>query len=409
MEKSHKANIIIVGGGAVGITMALALDQCLPSQSVILLSNTDPLTPFTKDLRSTAYAPAVIRMLDTLGIWQEFEKQSNPIANMQITDPEPGSTVRIPLLHFEEEVEKYGALAHMVPNAHINAVLSQKLKQSKVTVLSNMDVTGYKDQGSYAQLLCKQDVDIQADLIIAADGRNSRLRRVAGLPTLHHDYKQTAIVGTISHEHEHHNEAWQYFRSSGPLALLPLSGKRSSIVWTQTPPKAKSLMSGDIMFAEMELEEEVGGRLGTISFEGPLQAFPLSLLIATKLNASRLALIGDAGHAIHPLAGQGLNLGLKDVACLTELIKQGVSLGLAASDATILDKYERKRRVEVTRMAAVTGGLNTLFSNDLNFLRHARNFGLRLVNKSQATKSFFIDEAVGEDKSAPALLRGLRP
>ena len=179
------------------------------------------MTPFTKDLRSTAYAPAVIRMLDTLGIWQEFEKKSNPIANMKITDPEPGSAVRIPLLHFEEEVEKYGALAHMVPNAHINTVLSQKLKQSKVKVLSNMDVKGYKDQGSYAQLLCKQDVDIQADLIIAADGRNSRLRRVAGLPTLHHDYKQTAIVGTISHEHEHHNEAWQYFRPSGPLALLP--------------------------------------------------------------------------------------------------------------------------------------------------------------------------------------------
>jgi 2-octaprenyl-6-methoxyphenol hydroxylase len=233
------------------------------------------------------------------------------------------------------------------------------------------------------------------------------LRNRAGIGTINHDYRQTGLVATIAHELEHEGTAYEHFRPAGPFASLPLPGKRSSLVWVETPERAVELKTWPQAAVEAEIEAVMGSTLGKVSLEEPLQSFPLRLQIAKSFTAKRLALIGDAAHVIHPVAGQGLNLGLKDVAALAQVVVEALRLGQDPGGDDVLERYQHWRRFDTALMVAVTDGMVRLFSNDVAPVRAIRDFGMGLVERMPPVKDFLISRASGLDRNGPRLLRGL--
>jgi 2-octaprenyl-6-methoxyphenol hydroxylase len=250
---------------------------------------------------------------------------------------------------------------------------------------------------------------IEASLLAAADGKRSRLREQAGIKCVGWSYPQIGIVTTVAHEKPHHGKAVQHFLPSGPFAMLPLTGNRSSIVWTEAKEQGEAIMGLDEAEFLAELGKRFGHRLGAIELAGPRQSFPLDMQIARSFVADRLALIGDAAHAVHPLAGQGLNIGMRDVAALVETVIDATRLGLDIGALPQLERYERWRRFDSAFSAAVMDGLNRLFSNDSAPLRVLRDLGLGLVDRAPALKRFFVSEAAGATGTVPRLLNGQRP
>jgi 2-octaprenyl-6-methoxyphenol hydroxylase len=252
---------------------------------------------------------------------------------------------------------------------------------------------------------------IEAALLVAADGGRSRLRDQAGITWISWPYDQSGIVATVTHERDHEGRAVEHFLPSGPFAILPLRpggalGHRSSIVWTERSENVPHLLESDAEDLLGEVERRFGLQLGRIALETKPQAHPLSFGVARRFVADRLALLGDAAHVIHPIAGQGLNLGMHDAAALAEAITDAVRLGMEPGGAAVLDTYERARRVDITAMGMVTDGLNRLFSNDLLPVRLMRDLGLGLVDRTPMLKRFFIREAAGLSGGLPKLLRG---
>jgi len=247
---------------------------------------------------------------------------------------------------------------------------------------------------------------LQAPLLVAADGKRSRIRERAGIKSIGWSYPQVGIVATVAHERPHHGRAVQHFLPAGPFAILPLKGDRSSIVWTEDKVRGQALMAGEEEAFVAELTRRFGHRLGAIALEGPRQSFPLELRIARSFVADRLALIGDAAHAVHPLAGQGLNIGMRDVAALTETIIEALRLGLDFGRSVTLERYQRWRRFDSAFSATVMDGLNRLFSNDNVPLRAIRDVGLGLVDRAPGLKRFLVREAAGGTGTVPRLLKG---
>ena len=245
-----------------------------------------------------------------------------------------------------------------------------------------------------------------ARLLVAADGARSTIRERAGIQSFGWNYDQSGIVTTVSHERDHNGRAEEHFLPAGPFAVLPLKGRRSSIVWTEKAGEADRIVALSDEQFHVELEKRFGLRLGDIKVAGPRRAYPLSLSVARSFVADRLALIGDAAHVIHPIAGQGLNMGLRDVAALAEAIVDGARLGLDPGDATVLDRYQRWRRFDTMSMGVATDGLNRLFSNRSDVLRLVRDVGLGLVERAPVLKDMFIREAAGLTGEVPKLLRG---
>ena len=235
----------------------------------------------------------------------------------------------------------------------------------------------------------------------------SAIRDMAGIRTLHWDYGQSGIVATVAHERPHEGRAEEHFLPSGPFAILPLKGNRSSLVWTEPTREAERLVASDDMVFELELEQRFGHKLGALTVEGPRKAFPLGLTLAREFVRPRIALAGDAAHGIHPIAGQGLNLGFKDAAALAETVVDAERRGLDIGALDVLEGYQRWRRFDTLQMGITTDVLNRLFSNDNSVLRMARSFGLSLVDRAPALKDFFIGQAAGLTKGpSPRLLRG---
>ena len=243
-------------------------------------------------------------------------------------------------------------------------------------------------------------------LLVAADGARSRLRERAGIPVRGWSYGQSAIVTTVAHERDHNGRAEEHFLPGGPFAILPLRNRRSSIVWTEhTADAARIVALADDAFHD-ELEKRFGLHLGEITLAGPRRAYPLGLWVARSFVAERLALIGDAAHVIHPIAGQGLNMGLRDVAALAEAVVDAARLGLDPGDATVLERYQRWRRFDTLAMGVSTDSLNRLFSNRSDVLRLVRDVGLGIVDRLPPLKRLFIREAAGLTGEVPKLLRG---
>jgi 2-octaprenyl-6-methoxyphenol hydroxylase len=407
MESSPNASrvdVVIGGAGFVGLSLAIALRQALgPKFSVVLADPT--LDAPTADERASAIAAAARRLFETIGVWDEVAGKAQPILDMVITDSRLGDAVRPVFLTFEGEIRPGEPFAHMVENRDLTAALLAKARAEGVDLRATA-VAGCDVGRDHVEARLADGAHFDARLIVAADGARSSLRERAGISMVGWSYGQTAIVTTVAHERDHHGRADEHFLPAGPFAVLPLKDNRSSIVWTEESAEAERIiaLSDDLFHAE--LERRFGLRLGDIRVAGPRRAYPLGLSVARAFVAPRLALVGDAAHVIHPIAGQGLNMGLRDVAALAEVIVDAARLGLDPGASDVLDRYQRWRRFDTMAMGLATDGLNRLFSNRSDVLRLMRDIGLGLVDRLPALKDVFIREAAGLTGDVPKLLRG---
>jgi 2-octaprenyl-6-methoxyphenol hydroxylase len=407
--KAETWRVAVAGGGVAGLSLALALKRALGRSLDVTLCDPALSRDPSGDRRAYAIAAGARRMLAALGVWDAVAAEAQPMLDMVVTDSRLHDPVRLAFLTFDGEVEAGEPFAHMVESGALTAALLAASRDAGVD-LRPEGVQGFAvDEAAVAAELSGGGT-IGAALLVAADGARSRLREEAGIAWVGWSYPQSGLVATIGHERDHEGRAVEHFLPSGPFALLPLApggslGHRTSIVWTERAEEAARLLAlpPDELLAE--LERRFGLELGAIALETPVRAYPLAFGIARRFVAPRLALLGDAAHVIHPIAGQGLNLGLKDAAALAEAVVDAVRLGLDPGGDDVLAEYERARRFDTVAMGAVTDGLNRLFSNDFLPVRLVRDLGLGIVDRMPALKRFFIREAAGLS-SGPKLMRG---
>jgi 2-octaprenyl-6-methoxyphenol hydroxylase len=395
------ADVLIVGGGLVGAALSLALAQA--GLEVIVVDRVDQRGQLDAgfDGRASAIAQAPKRMLSHLGIWEHLA-EATPILDIRVADGASNL-----FLHYDHAEIGDAPLGYMVENRHMRSALFQTLRQLPgVTYIAPAEITGVERASDGARLTLKDGSVLEAPLVIGADGRKSYLRGQTDIALTRWSYKQTAIVCTIAHEKPHNNVAHEHFLPSGPFAILPISGNRSSIVWTERESLVPDIMElDDAAFLE-SLGQRFGDFLGELSLAGPRWTYPLDLQFAHRCIDKRLALVGDAAHGMHPIAGQGLNLGLRDVAAIAEVVIEAHRLGLDIGASHILERYDRWRRFDAMLMLSLTDGINRLFSNDIAPVRLARDLGLAFVNRSGPLKRFFMRHAMGEAGRMPKLLKG---
>ncbi|WP_280177845.1 ubiquinone biosynthesis hydroxylase [Rhizobium sp. RU35A] len=405
-QEQAMLDMLIVGGGYVGLSVAVATKQAAPHLSIAVIEAA-PDHVWEKDERASAIIAAASRMLDVMGLWDEIAPQSQPINRMIVTDSRTADPVRPVFLTFDGEVEEGRPFAHMVPNVAMVRALRRACGELGIEIRHGASATGFVAGSNAASLTLSTGEVLESRLVVACDGVRSKLRDMAGIRTVRWDYGQSGIVTTVEHERPHEGCAEEHFLPPGPFAILPMTGNRSSLVWTERTEDANRLVAADDLIFEEELQRRFGHKLGTLSVVGGRKAFPLGLTLSRAFVAPRLALAGDAAHGIHPISGQGLNLGFKDVAALAETVVEADRLGLDIGALTILERYQTWRRFDTFRMGVTTDVLNRLFSNDIGPLRIARDFGLGVVERLPKLKSYFIGEAAGtKAKDAPRLLAG---
>ncbi len=401
MATPVRSDVVIAGGGFAGLALALALRQALGQNFAVTLADPDL---GREDVRASAIAAAPRRMFAALGTWSAVADEAQPILDMVVTDSRVDDAVRPVFLTFGGDIEPGEPFAHMIENDRLLAALLAKASSAGVNLMT-ASVADFA-AGPHQTLVRMSDGDaIATKLLVAADGARSRLRERAGIKTHGWSYGQSAIVTTVTHERDHHGRAEEHFLPAGPFAILPLRRNRSSIVWTEETAVASRIVGLPDDEFHHELERRFGLRLGEIVAAGPRRAYPLGLWMARRFIGERLALVGDAAHVIHPIAGQGLNMGLRDVAALAEAVVDAARLGLDPGDATVLERYQRWRRFDTMAMSASTDGLNRLFSNRSDALRLVRDIGLGVVDRLPGLKRMFIREAAGFSGEVPKLLR----
>jgi 2-octaprenyl-6-methoxyphenol hydroxylase len=399
-------DMLVVGAGYVGLSAAVAVKQAAPHLDVAVVEAA-PEGVWQKDMRASAVIAAATKMLEVFGVWHEIEPEAQPINKMIVTDSKTADPVRPVFLTFDGEVTEGRPFAHMVPNLSLVRALRGACDRLGIEIHHGLGATGLKTGDTCAEVTLSEGATMQARLAVACDGVRSHVRELAGIKTVSWDYGQSGIVATVEHERPHNGCAEEHFLPAGPFAVLPLKGNRSSLVWTEPTAEATRLVKSDDLVFEEELERRFGHKLGTLRVVGDKRAFPLGLTLARAFVAPRLALAGDAAHGIHPISGQGLNLGFKDVAALAETIVEADRLGLDIGSINTLERYQAWRRFDTFRMGVTTDVLNRLFSNDLAPIRIARDFGLGIVDRLPGLKSFFIGQAAGTTaKDNPRLLAG---
>ena len=398
--------MLVVGGGYVGLAAAVAVKQAAPHLDVEVIEAA-PETVWKKDMRASAVIAAAVKMLDVFGIWDGIRAQAQPIHRMIVTDSRTGDPVRPVFLTFDGEVENGEPFAYMIENAIMVGALRGVCERLGIAIRHGLTATGFTTGDTSVTLSLSDGSTVETRLLVACDGVRSKLRDMAGIKTVNWSYGQSGIVATVEHERPHEGCAEEHFLPAGPFAILPLTGNRSSLVWTERTADAERLIAADELVFEEELERRFGHKLGPLRATGERRAFPLGLTLAREFVAPRFALAGDAAHGIHPISGQGLNLGFKDVAALAETVVEADRLGLDIGSINILERYQTWRRFDTFRMGVTTDVLNRLFSNDVAPLRVARDIGLGLVDRMPRLKSYFIGQAAGTAAHGkPRLLAG---
>jgi 2-octaprenyl-6-methoxyphenol hydroxylase len=402
--RPNTADVLIVGGGFVGLTLAAALSRAGIASAVI--EERAAGRAAAKDGRTSAIAYGSAQVLRGLGIWPRLEPVAEPILEIRVSD----GTAPF-FLHYDHR-ELKGRLAdaplgYMVENDDLKRVLLDHVAGlSNVALITGVTVRRLARNSDGVRAELSDGGAIEARLAVAADGRDSALRREAGIAVARWRYPQTAIVCTVAHEKPHRGIAHERFLPAGPFAILPMKGKRSSIVWTESAKNAPRLLALPDAEFKAELSRRFGDFLGKIEVVGGRWSYPLGLVHADRYVAERLVLAGDAAHAIHPIAGQGLNLGFRDVAVLAEVLADARKAGRDIGAAEVIRRYERWRRFDSFALIAATDSLNRLFSNDIAPIRLARDLGLAAVNRVPGLKRFFMRHAMGLVGDLPRLMRG---
>jgi len=400
-------DVLIGGGGMVGLPLGLALAQGGLKTLVVDAAPPAKVLEPEFDGRVSALAYASVRMLTALGVWEGLERHAQPIREILVTDGQAGKPASPFSLHFDAQEVGADSLGHIAENRHIRAALYQavvacaNLERTAPAKLASVAVNG-----GGAMVRLESGEEISAALVIAADGRDSQLRAQMGMQIIGWSYPQTDIVATVEHDKPHNGVAYEHFLPSGPFAILPMPGNRSSLVWTEAKTKAPALLALDEDRFNQELALRFGGHLGKTKSAGPRWSYPLSFHLAREFVRPRFALAGDCAHGIHPIAGQGLNLGLKDGAALAEVLLDAARLGRDIGALDTLKRYERWRRFDSFALATSTDALNRLFSNDIAPLRHPRDLGLGIVDSIGPARRFFMRHAGGDVGKLPRLMKG---
>src|SRR5437870_2759355 len=398
-------SIVICGGAFAGLALALAFRQGLGAEISVIVADPALAVRPSRDPRATAIVAACRRLFEALGVWDQVAADSQAILDMVVTDSKLEDATRPVFLTFAGNVEPGEPFAHMVENRRLIDVLVARAEAEGISLRATAVSTFDSRADGITVTLADGDV-VDASLLVAADGARSKLRERAGIATHGWDYDQSGIVVTVGHERDHHGRAEEHFLPAGPFAILPLKGPRSSLVWTENRKEAARIVTLDDNEFHNELEQRFGLHLGEIRALDKPRAFPLQYFVARSFVGERLALVGDAAHVIHPIAGQGLNMGLKDIAALAEVIVDAARLGMDLGQADVLERYQRWRRFDTMAMGVATNSLNLLFSNESKLLRAVRDIGLGLVDRAPPLKSLFIRQAAGLSGEVPRLLKG---
>ena len=400
-------DIAIVGGGLNGPTLALALAQIGLRVTLI-----DRLPAATRedaafDGRSYALALTSTRMLGAIGLWDDVKSHAQPMLEIKVTDGRAGEGPSPFFMHFDHAEIEEGPMGHMVEDRHLRRALAEAVSaDARITRLDGETVVAQDAAPSGITLTFADGKSLRARLVVGADGRASGTAIRAGIKRIGWDYAQTALVCAIAHEKPHHGVAHQFFMPPGPLAILPLTDNRSSIVWSETAANAAPINAlPDDGYLDV-LRPRFGDFLGEISLAGARYTYPLSLSLAHAMMATRVALLGDAAHGVHPIAGQGLNAGMRDVAALAEVIADAHRRGQDIGSATVLEQYQLWRRFDNTALALATDSFNRLFSNDNPLLRLARDVGMAAINALPDARRGFMREAAGLTGTLPRLMQG---
>jgi 2-octaprenyl-6-methoxyphenol hydroxylase len=397
---------IVIGGGAfAGLALALALRQGLGADIPIIVADPALGVRPSRDPRATAIVAACRRLFQAIGVWDQVAAESQPILDMVVTDSELEDATRPVFLTFAGDVEPGEPFAHMVENRYLIDALVARAQADGIDLRATT-VAGYEARSGGVEVSLGDGNTIEASVLVAADGARSKLRERAGIATHGWDYDQSGIVVTVGHERDHHGRAEEHFLPAGPFAILPLKGPRSSLVWTEGRAEAARIVALSEDEFHTALEARFGLHLGEIKALDKPRAFPLGYFVARSFIGERLALVGDAAHVIHPIAGQGLNMGLKDIAALAEVIVDAARLGIDLGQADVLERYQRWRRFDTMAMGLATNSLNLLFSNKSTLLRTLRDIGLGLVDRMPPLKGAFIRQAAGLSGEVPRLLKG---
>ncbi|HET7575423.1 MAG TPA: FAD-dependent monooxygenase [Sphingomicrobium sp.] len=400
-----RADVIIFGGGLVGLALAAALDSSGLSSIVLDPADPTPRADASFDGRTSAVSSSSMRMLETIGIAAHLAEPGCPIRRIAVADGlKPGG------LHFESDDEE--PLGWMHENRHLRAALHASAAAGRNSWLLWKLRVSQVNRDDHAVVVALEDGrKLQAPLLVAADGRNSRTREAAGIRVARWKYDHQAIVSVLRHERPHDHVAYEIFYSGGPFALLPMNddsrGHRSALVWSVPNEDAAGWLSLDDAEFAAEAEAAMGGFLGKIEMLAPRSSFPLGFHHAAQMTAERLALIGDSAHAIHPIAGQGLNLGFRDVAALTQVLVEGARLGLDLGDRQLLDRYQRWRSLDSLSVAFATDTLTRVYGVPGKTASAIRRLGMGLVGRVSPLRNRLMNEARGTSGDLPLLLQGL--